>query len=83
MVVDHAHLMAQELSKQTGARIDCCQALIAGVPWGLEKIWLSAGNEPARDVLIRLVHAAQGRHYWLMRCDPGGSSCFIHVRIAR
>jgi hypothetical protein len=82
-VIEHAHLMSQELSKQTGARIDCCQALIAGVPWGLEKIWYSAQDEPARDVLIHLIHATRGHYYWLLRCEPSGVFCFLNVRIAR
>ncbi len=83
MVLEHAKLLAKELSKQTGARIDCCQPFVAGVPWGLEKIWYGAQDEPARNVLIDLIRATHGRSYWLMRCDPGGASCFINLQPAR
>lgn len=60
MVLEHANLVAQELSKQTDAQIGCCQAVIAGVPWGMEKIWFEARDEPARSVLIRPIHATAG-----------------------
>lgn len=83
MVLEHAKLMAEELSKQTGARIDCCQPFVAGVPWGLERIFYGAQDEPARDVLIGLIRATHGHFYWLMRCEPSGVFCFINLRIAR
>src|SRR5260370_41750996 len=37
-IAEHANLMADELSKQTGLHIGCCQALVAGVSCGVEEI---------------------------------------------
>jgi hypothetical protein len=80
MVLEHANLVAEELSHQTGAHVSCCQAFVAGVPWGMEKIQFGADDEPARSVLIRLIRATRGQYYWLMRCDPTGDWCFINLK---
>ena len=80
MVLEHANLMAEELSRQTGVHVGCCQAGIAGVPWGMEKIWFGASDEPARRVLLRLIGATRGEYYWLLRCDPAVPFCFINLR---
>ena len=39
-IAEHAKLIADELSKQTGLHVGCCQALVAGVPWGTAQIAL-------------------------------------------
>jgi hypothetical protein len=33
-IAESANLMAAELSAQTGLRVSCCQAFVAGIPWG-------------------------------------------------
>ena len=78
-----AQLMADALSAQTGLRVSCCQVGVAGIPWGIAEVRFEAHDEPARDVLKRLIKAAAGRReteYWLQRCDPLPSTwCFINV----
>jgi hypothetical protein len=61
---ESASLMADDLSRQTGLRVSCCQSAIAGIPWGMEKVMFAANNEPARSVLRRL-----GLNHWHVRCD--------------
>jgi hypothetical protein len=61
---ESAELMANELSKQTGRQVSCCQGAVAGIPWGMETISFEAHHEAARSVLKRL-----GLHRWHMRCD--------------
>ena len=79
-----ASLMADALSAQTGLRVNCCQGVIAGVPWGMAEISFEARDEPARDVFKRLIRAAAANHaateHWLQRCDPLPSKwCFINL----
>lgn len=90
-IAEHANLMADELSKQTGLHIGCCQALVAGVPWGMAKVRFEADNKPAREVLKWLIlteqqanSQASSRHpnydHWVVRCDGTGAPwCFIEV----
>ena len=82
-----ANLMANALSAQTGLRVSCCQAGVAGSPWGMTAAFFSANDEPARSVLKRLIAEASvnqpNREYWLERCDPSPSTwCFINLRPA-
>lgn len=70
---ESAQLMAQELSRQTGLQVSCCQSVIAGYPWGMEEELFGAEGEAARSVLRRL-----GLKQWDVRCDR--SFCFIEVR---
>lgn len=80
-VNESASLMAQALSDQTGLRVGCCQSVIAGHPWGLEEAEFGADNEPARNVLRRLLKLTPGRWIWLLNCDPTpGQFCFINLR---
>jgi hypothetical protein len=78
-----ATLMAQELSAQTGLHVSCCQAFVAGIPWGMAAIVFSANDEPARKVLKRLITEASvnqpNRDYWLERCDPSSPWCAINL----
>lgn len=79
-----AALMAEALSAQTGLRVSCCQAGVAGIPWGMEHVQFEANDEPARNVLQRLIAATgpgpSDRTYWLLRCDSQPSSwCFINL----
>jgi hypothetical protein len=61
---ESAEIMAAELSKQTGLQVACCQAVVAGVPWGMAQVTFGSVNEPARSILKRL---GLSRHP--VRCD--------------
>ncbi len=82
-ISESGKLMADSLSAQTGLRVSCCEAFVAGVPWGMAVVPFEAHDETARDVLERLILLNQqsnrlsSRNYWLLRCDSG--SCFINV----
>jgi len=83
-IAESAKLMADALSTQTGLRVSCCQAFVAGIPWGMREVAFEARDEPARSVLKRLIAASlEGRpngYYWLERCDPLPSRwCFINL----
>jgi len=90
-IAEHAKLMADELSKQTGLHVGCCQALVAGVPWGTAQISFGADNKPARQVLKQLMVAEEKANsessathpyydHWVVRCDGTGVPwCFIEV----
>lgn len=90
-IAEHANLMAGELGKQTGLHIGCCQAFVAGVPWGMAEVRFGADNKPAREVLKWLLLAEQqansqasSRHpdydHWVIRCDGTGAPwCLIEV----
>jgi hypothetical protein len=90
-IAEHANLMADELSRQTGLHIDCCQSYVAGVPWGMAKVEFQADNKPAREILTWLIHAEQqsnsqasSQHpnydHWVVRCDGTGAPwCSIQV----
>src|SRR5256884_9591091 len=58
-IAEYANLMTDELSKQTGLHIGCCQRLVAGVPWGMAKVRFEADNKPAREVLKWLILSEQ------------------------
>jgi hypothetical protein len=91
-IADHARLMADQLSEQTGLNISCCQTLVAGVPWGSAEVPFQADNEPAREVLRELIRLEQqensqapNRHpdydHGTVRCDGTGAPwCFIEVQ---
>jgi hypothetical protein len=70
---ESAALMADDLSRQTGLRVSCCQSSVGGYPWGMEEVRFAANNEPARSVLRRL-----GLGHWHMRCDE--EFCNIDMR---
>ena len=70
---ESAALMADELSKQTGMRVSCCQSSVAGIPWGMDKMAFGANGEPARVILKRL-----GLSHWHVRCDE--TFCTIDMR---
>lgn len=53
-IAEHANLMANELAKQTGLHISCCQSLVAGIPWGMAEVRFEADHKPAREVLKSL-----------------------------
>jgi hypothetical protein len=91
VISEHAKIMADQLSEQTGLHVSCCQSLVAGVPWGSARVTFEAVNLPARDVLISLISfeqqansEASARHpeydFWSVRCDGTGAPwCFIEV----
>jgi len=88
-IAEHAELMADDLSRQTGLHISCCQSLVAGVPWGGQVVPFQAHDEPAREVLRRLIRleekenaeGASSRHtawhspydHWTVECDGTGA----------
>lgn len=90
-IAEHANLMADELGRQTGLHIGCCQWFVAGIPWGTAEVTFEAENKPAREVLKWLILAEQqansqasGRHpdydHWAVSCDGAGAPwCFIEV----
>lgn len=83
-LAESAGILSQELSKQTGFRVHCCQAAIAGIPWGMQSVWFGAKEEKARSVLGRLIalslEGQPNRYYWLLRCDPKtGGWCFVNL----
>lgn len=84
-IAESATLMADSLSAQTGLRVSCGQASVAGIPWGMRKVAFEARDELARSVLKRLIAASlEGQpngYYWLERCDPLPSRwCFINLQ---
>ena len=91
-IAEHAKLLAQELRRQTGVRVACCQSLVAGVPWGTARVEFGAQDEPAREVLKSLISlegqanaTSMPRHppvdHWDVNCDGTGARwCFIEVR---
>lgn len=86
-IAETAKLMTDALSAQTGLRVNCCQGVVAGIPWGMGSVMLEAREEPARSVLKRLIMSSlQGqpnKYYWLQRCDPQPSGwCFINLSYA-
>jgi len=90
-IAEHANLIADELAKQAGLHIGCCQSLVAGVPWGMAEVRFEADHKPAREVLKSLIlieqqanSQASSRHpdydHWVVRCDGTGAPwCFIEV----
>ena len=80
---EHARLMAEALSAQTGYRVSCCQGVVGGIPWGMQEAPFGANGETARIVLRELMDLAGGKSFYLQRCDPVGpgqpSWCFINV----
>jgi hypothetical protein len=83
-ILESAELLSKALSEQTGLRVSCCQSAIAGYPWGLEEVEIGAEDEPARDVLRRLIaatlHGRPDPYFWLLRCDPHPAGwCFINL----
>ncbi len=78
-----ARLLADELSRQTGLRVHCCQSHVGGVPWGMETITFMVYEESARSVLRRLIvstlHGNPNRVTWMQTCDPSPSPwCFVN-----
>ncbi len=82
-IAESARLMAEALSAQTGRRVDCCQAYVAGIPWGMAEIAFQATDEPARNVLTRLIAAASpdrsDRVHWLQRFCASSTCCLRTV----
>lgn len=83
-IAEHAKLMAESLSAQTGLKVSCCQTLAPGRFWGTSVVEFGAKDETARKILEQLIVLTQqseivtSRNYWLVRCDSG--YCFIDVK---
>ncbi len=73
-----AQRMAEDLSKQTGLRVSCCQSAVAGIPWGMERITYGADHIRARDLLKFLTGQPRGPVRWMSRCDR--QFCMIDFR---
>ncbi|MFI5112086.1 MAG: hypothetical protein ACHP9S_04640 [Terriglobales bacterium] len=90
-IAEHAKLMADQLSRQTGLHIGCCQAFVAGVPWGMAEVAFEADDKPAREVLKTIIRLEQQANseapnwhptfdHWTVGCDGTGAPwCFIEV----
>ena len=88
---EFAKLMADQLSLATGLHVSCCQMMVAAVPWGMAEIEFQADNEPAREVLRKLIrleeqaNSSSGNRRpaydrWDVACDGTGAPwCFIEV----
>jgi hypothetical protein len=68
-VADHANLMADDLSRQTGLHIGCCQWYVAGIPWGIAEVTFQASSKPVRQVLKSLILMEQ-RAEWSSERTP-------------
>lgn len=60
-IFQHVDLLTRALEAQTGVRLSCCQAAVAGIPWGSTSIFFEARDEQARHALLRLLRAEPGR----------------------
>jgi hypothetical protein len=83
-LAESAGILSQELSQKTGFRVHCCEASVAGIPWGMQNVLFGANEEKARIVLNRLIalslEGRPNRYYYLLRCDPKtGGWCFINL----
>jgi hypothetical protein len=89
-IYEHGRLLAEQLSKESGLHVGCCQSMVSGIPWGGAKVFYGANDKPAREVLRALIQlnqesstARSPRPYfdhWVVRCDGTGSPwCFIDV----
>jgi hypothetical protein len=78
-IAESGNLMADALSSQTGLHVSCCRSMNGGNRWGQAIVPFEATDEPAREVLERLLRLGSSppREYWLLRCDSGW--CFINV----
>jgi hypothetical protein len=91
-IMQHGDKLADELSKQSGLQVGCCQSSVGGVPWGMAEIDFGADKKPAREILRTLISLEEqanqqsgSRHpsydHWLLRCDGTGTpSCSITVQ---
>lgn len=44
------------------------------------RVSLGAQNEPARDVLLRIIKSTHYRYYWLVRTGPGKPSWAVNLQ---
>jgi hypothetical protein len=71
-VFEHVNLLTQALERQTGVRIGCCTSAVGGIPWGSTNVSFEARDEPARNVLLRLIRSEPGRDRLLRNPKGGG-----------
>jgi len=91
-IAAHAELMAKQLSQQTGLHVSCCQAVVAGIPWGGQSISFEANDKSAREVVRMLIHfedlinsQSPSHHpsydHYSVNCDGTGAPwCAIEVQ---
>jgi hypothetical protein len=90
-IAEHAELMAEQLSQQTGLHVSCCQAFAGGILWGRTRVTFAAQDKSAREVLTELIRLedeanseSPNKHpaydHWTVGCDGTGAPwCFIEV----
>ena len=71
-IFEHVNLLTESLQQQTGVRVSCCQAAVAGIPWGSTVVTFEATDEPARSILLRLLRSEPGRNR-VLRNEEGGA----------
>ena len=80
--IEHVNLLTRALEAQTGIQVGCCQAGVAGVPFGFWTVSFEAHDEPARAAFVRLLRTTPGapvRYRWSMMCDFRRPFCFINL----
>ncbi len=79
-IADLASAMAAQITESSGLQFYCCQALVAGVPWGGRSITYQANQIPARDVLEDLIVKNGATESYSLGCEPLDKRfCFIDV----
>jgi hypothetical protein len=90
-VDQHLAILTKLLEAETGVRVGCCSS---DGPWGSAVVTYGGTEEPARNALVRLLHAEASkqqtaeadpvRYQWLLRCQTRELWCFINiVRVQR
>ncbi len=75
-----AFALTEALRRATGQQFSCCQAYIAGIPWGMRFVTYEASGRAARDVLEDLLDLAAAHESYSLRCEPLDKRfCFINV----
>ena len=81
-IADLASAMAAQVTESSGLHFYCCQALVAGMPWGGRSITYQANHIPAREVLEDLIVKDGSAESYSLRCEPLDKRwCFINVNL--
>ena len=83
-IADLATQMANQMTQTTGFHFSCCQAGVAGRPWGWTKMQYQASSKPAREVLADLMEAEGRTKAYFAACEAHSHDfCFINVEAVR